>query len=43
MKIHSSISALVGHTPLVRINRLAPAGGAEVVAKLEFFNPSHSV
>ncbi|MCL2787166.1 MAG: cysteine synthase A [Micrococcales bacterium] len=36
---------LVGGTPLVRINRLAEAAapGAQVVAKLEFFNPANSV
>lgn len=36
------MAALVGRTPLVRINRAAP-GGALVLAKLEFFNPSSSV
>lgn len=45
MKIADSITDLVGNTPLVRINRLLPqtAGGAQIVAKLEFFNPAHSV
>ncbi|MDA8156009.1 MAG: cysteine synthase A [Actinomycetota bacterium] len=34
---------LIGNTPLVRINRLAPPGGAEIWAKLEGFNPGGSV
>jgi cysteine synthase A len=37
------VTALIGNTPLVRIRRMLPAGGAELVAKLEFFNPAHSV
>jgi cysteine synthase A len=43
MRIASDVTQLVGNTPLVRINRLVPEGGATVVAKLEFFNPAHSV
>ena len=43
MNIASDISALVGNTPLVKLNRLAAGCGATVVAKLEFFNPGHSV
>ncbi len=37
------ILELVGHTPLVRLRRLAPRGAAEVWAKLERFNPGGSV
>jgi len=33
----------VGDTPMIRINRLIPAGHAEVFAKCEFFNPLNSV
>jgi len=40
--IHSNITELVGNTPLVRINRLNK-GRAEVVVKVEFFNPGSSV
>ena len=40
--IHDSILGTVGDTPIVRINRLAPAG-VEMYAKLEFFNPMSSV
>jgi len=43
MRIANDITALVGNTPLVRINRLAAGGHAQLVAKLEYFNPSHSV
>ncbi|MDR0432122.1 MAG: cysteine synthase A [Bifidobacteriaceae bacterium] len=43
--IYPDATALVGRTPLVRINRLAPdaAPGAQIVAKLEFYNPASSV
>jgi cysteine synthase A len=43
MRIANDITALVGNTPLVRINRLTAGAGAQLVAKLEYFNPSHSV
>jgi len=43
MRIASDVTELVGNTPLVRINRLQPAGAATIVAKLEYFNPAHSV
>ncbi len=42
-KIANDITELVGHTPLVRIRRLAADSGAEILAKLEYFNPAHSV
>ncbi|WP_250506464.1 cysteine synthase A [Bowdeniella massiliensis] len=42
MAIAANVSDLAGRTPLVRINRLTP-GDAEVVAKLEYFNPANSV
>ena len=34
---------LIGHTPLVRLNRVVPQGGATVLAKLEAFQPGYSV
>lgn len=42
-KIYADITALVGNTPLVRLNRIVPEGSAEVVVKLESFNPMSSV
>jgi len=42
MAIYDNITQVVGNTPLVRINRIIN-GGAEVLAKLEFYNPSSSV
>ncbi len=43
MKIANSMTDLVGNTPLVRLNRMTAGCVAEVVAKLEFFNPLSSV
>ena len=43
MHIASDVLSLMGNTPLVRLNRLTSGLSATVVAKLEFFNPAHSV
>jgi cysteine synthase A len=43
MKIANNVTELVGNTPLVRLNHITEGLAAEVVAKLEFFNPAHSV
>jgi cysteine synthase len=43
VKIANNVADLVGNTPLVRINRLAAHVPGTVLAKLEFFNPAHSV
>src|SRR5258705_3381619 len=42
-KIYNNITELIGRTPLVKLNRIVPAGAAEVVAKMESFNPLSSV
>ncbi len=41
-RIAADISQLIGNTPLVRMNRMNK-GGAEILLKLEFFNPAGSV
>lgn len=43
MNIVNDVTDLIGNTPLVRINRLTEGLKAKVVAKLEYFNPAHSV
>ncbi|MGB2968792.1 MAG: pyridoxal-phosphate dependent enzyme, partial [Candidatus Nanopelagicales bacterium] len=43
MRIANDITELIGNTPLVRINRIAGDNSAQVLAKLEFFNPASSV
>lgn len=43
MPIHDDVTAIVGNTPLVRINRLSAGAGATIAAKLEFYNPASSV
>jgi cysteine synthase A len=43
MRIADDVTQLIGNTPLVRLRRISEASGAEVVAKLEFFNPAGSV
>ncbi|MRV73412.1 cysteine synthase A [Duganella sp. FT92W] len=43
MKIANDVTELIGNTPLVRINRLAAGAPAQILAKLEFYSPAHSV
>ncbi|HMR48440.1 MAG TPA: cysteine synthase A [Arachnia sp.] len=42
MTIYSDVTAVIGRTPLVKLNRIA-GDNANVVAKLEFYNPANSV
>ncbi len=43
MKIADDITALIGNTPLVKLNKITQELPANVVAKLEFYNPASSV
>jgi cysteine synthase A len=43
MRIADDITQLIGGTPLVRLRKVTDGAGAQVVAKLEFFNPAGSV
>jgi cysteine synthase len=43
MKIYNNISETVGKTPLVKLNRINENGNSNILAKLEFFNPTSSI
>ncbi len=43
MRIANDVTELIGNTPLVRIRKLGAGSGAEILGKLEFHNPAHSV
>ena len=43
MAIYNNVAEAVGNTPLVRLNRVSAGLDAEIVAKLEYFNPLNSV
>lgn len=43
MKIANSVTDLIGNTPMVRLNRLPGSTSAQLIAKLEYQNPAHSV
>src|SRR6476660_2395719 len=40
--IAGSVLHAIGHTPVVRLRRVAPADAADVLVKLEFYNPTGS-
>ena len=40
---YADATQVMGDTPLIKLNRVIPAGGATVYAKCEFFNPLNSV
>jgi len=42
MKIANDLTELIGHTPIVKLNKLND-GQADVVVKLEYFNPANSI
>lgn len=42
MKVYDNILGLIGHTPMVRLNKVTKDIPAQVLAKLECFNPGHS-
>ena len=41
--VYDDVLALIGNTPLVRLNRLKPESGATLYAKVEYMNPGSSV
>lgn len=43
MRIANNITELIGNTPLVRLNRITNGLHSEILVKLEYFNPAHSV
>lgn len=43
MKVYENVLELIGHTPLVKLNRMTEGIEATILAKLEFYNPTGSV
>lgn len=43
LKVANNLSELIGNTPLVRLNKMAEGIDADILLKLEFFNPAGSV
>jgi len=42
-RIHNNITEVIGNTPLIRLNKLSESTGAEIIAKVESFNPMSSI
>lgn len=42
-KIYQNVLELIGNTPMIRLNRIIPEGSAEVLGKLESYNPGGSI
>ncbi len=43
LRVAEDLADLIGHTPMLRLKRISPAGGASIYAKLEFLNPGGSI
>ena len=43
MDIKDNVLDAVGHTPLVRLNKVVPEGAATILAKCEYMNPTGSI
>jgi cysteine synthase A len=43
LRVSDDITQLVGETPMLQLKKLAPAGSADIYAKLEYLNPGGSV
>ncbi len=43
MRVHANLSAAIGNTPLIRLNKASEATGCEILGKAEFLNPGQSV
>src|SRR5207248_9333947 len=43
LRVAENITELVGETPMLHLRRMAPPGGADIYAKLEYLNPGGSV
>lgn len=41
--LYNNILEAIGHTPMVRLNRIVPEGSSEIYVKVESFNPMHSI
>lgn len=42
-RIYDNVTDLIGHTPIVRLHRLTEGLDADILVKLEFYNPANSV